>query len=58
MYEPVITMGPWNPTPEEKNAYLAREVELARRNLAVLRARGLTPTCSDTLHTIRTYLLA
>lgn len=51
----------WHPTPAQMKAYMAREVELARGNLAVLRARSpdrarrpATAFVLETTHSLRT----
>ncbi len=47
----------WNPTPEQFARYQAREVVMARENIAYLSTRNrITPPSSeDTLHSPRTF---
>lgn len=44
-----ITRLEWNPSPETLKAYLKREIEMARSNIDLLKARGYTVE-GNTLH--------
>lgn len=53
----------WNPTPERFQAYLAREVQLAKQNIAHLQVRGSATTNrhrlpEPSLHSVRTLQIA
>lgn len=57
MNDDTLTRMKWDPSPEEFKAYLKREVEMARENIAKLRATN-SQISGNTLHTQRTLLLA
>ena len=49
MTDETLTRLDWNPSDSEMEAYLKREVELAKQNIALLKSRGYSVD-GNTLH--------